>query len=157
MIPKPSRRSRRPLLSGASLWARAATAVAVVTALGLGALAATGSSAGAVSANSKTFVYDTYTTVVTTWDPSTEYSNEVIAFQDMYETLTRYSTKTKKLMPLLATSWSSATAGKVWTFHLRHGVLFHTGRPMTAASVKASIERTIKLNGGAAYIWAPVA
>lgn len=152
---------RQATRAGARLSARVGTALVAVAALvvgvlGLGALGAGTAHAGAVTANPKTFVYDTYTTVITTWDPSTEYSNEVIAFQEMYETLTRYDTKTKTLKPLLATSWSSATAGKVWTFHLRHGVTFHTGRSMTATSVKDSIERTIQLNGGASYIWAPV-
>src|SRR6185437_8438371 len=51
---------------------------------------------------------------------------------------------------------SSADGGKTWTFHLRHGVTFHTGRPMTAQAAKASILRTIKLNGGASYVWASV-
>ena len=33
---------------------------------------------------------------------------------------------------------------------------FHTGRLMTAQAAKAAIERTIKLNGGAAYVWGAV-
>ena len=33
---------------------------------------------------------------------------------------------------------------------------FHDGKPMTAADVKAAIDRTIKLNQGAAYIWGAV-
>lgn len=157
MIRTARRTDQRARRGGVRAWARAGAAAVFVAALGAGVLASAGASAGAApTSNANTFVYDTYTTVITTWDPSTEYSNEVIAFQDMYETLTRYDTKTKKLTPLLATSWSSATAGKVWTFHLRHGVVFHTGKPMTATSVKDSIERTMKINGGAAYIWAPV-
>src|SRR5581483_10597698 len=44
--------------------------------------------------------------------------------------------------PVLATSWSSNAAKSVWTFHLRHGVKFHTGRCcMTADDVKYSIGR----------------
>jgi len=74
----------------------------------------------------------------------------------MYETLTRYNTATHTIGPLLATSWTSADDGKTWTFHLRHGVLFHTGRPLTAQAAKDAIERTIKLDGGAAYVWAAV-
>jgi ABC-type transport system substrate-binding protein len=46
----------------------------------------------------------------------------------MYETLTRWNPATHTVGPLLATSWSSADGGKTWTFHLRHGVHFHTGR-----------------------------
>lgn len=113
-----------------------------------------GSNAGGSS--NATFTYDTYTTVMTGWDPSTSYSNEIIAMSDMYETLTRYDDQTQTVKPLLATSWQSSDQGKTWTFKLRHGVTFHTGRPMTAQAAKAAIERTIKLNQGAAYIWGAV-
>jgi peptide/nickel transport system substrate-binding protein len=121
----------------------------------LGLVAAATPGASAASGHS-TFTYDTYTQVMTSWDPSTDYSNEIIAMQEMYETLTRYDSQTKQVTPLLATSWSSSDGGKTWTFHLRHGVTFHTGRPLTAAAAAASINRTIKLNQGAAYIWGAV-
>jgi peptide/nickel transport system substrate-binding protein len=108
-------------------------------------------------ATSQVFTYDTYTQVmVDGWDPATEYSNGIIAMSQMYETLTRYDPATHKVEPLLATSWSSSSNGLTWTFHLRHGVYFHTGRLMTAQAAKAAIERTMKLNGGAAYIWGSV-
>ncbi len=46
--------------------------------------------------------------------------------------------------PVLATSWSANAAKSVWTFHLRHGVKFHTGRCcMTADDVKYSLGRTV--------------
>jgi peptide/nickel transport system substrate-binding protein len=116
--------------------------------------------AGVTSKNAaanSTFTYDTYTQVMVGWDPSTAYSNEIIAMHNMYETLTYYNTQTQKLEPVLATSWARSPDGKMWTFHLRPGVKFHTGRTMTSADVKASVERTIKLNQGAAYIWGSVA
>jgi peptide/nickel transport system substrate-binding protein len=75
---------------------------------------------------------------------------------NMYETLTRYDSQTGKVEPLLATSWTKSADGKTWTFTIRSGVTFHTGRAMTAADVKASIDRTMKLNQGAAYIWGAV-
>ncbi len=58
--------------------------------------------------------------------------------------------------PALATSWEVAKNGLSWTFHLRQGVTFHDGTPFNAAAVKYSIDRTQKLNLGAAYLWAPV-
>ena len=126
----------------------------------VGASTFVASSGGASQSNAsggKTFTYDTYTQVMTSWDPSTDYSNEIIAMQEMYETLTRYNNVTKQIIPMLASSWSSTDGGKTWTFNLRHGVTFHSGRSVTAEAAKASIERTIKLNQGAAYIWGPVA
>ena len=91
------------------------------------------------------FTYDTPTQVmIDGWDPATEYSNGIIAMSDMYETLTHYNPATQKVEPELATRWSSAN-GQTWTFQLRHGVYFHTGRPMTAQAAKAAILRTIEL------------
>ncbi|WP_113700605.1 ABC transporter substrate-binding protein [Nonomuraea lactucae] len=91
--------------------------------------------------------------VMTEWDPGLSYSNEIIAFQNIYETLTLWNPVTTKAAPRLATSWRSSADGRTWTFTLRPGVKFHTGRPLDAGAVKASIERTMKLGEGAAYIW----
>ncbi|MBV9383745.1 MAG: ABC transporter substrate-binding protein, partial [Streptosporangiaceae bacterium] len=136
-------------------WAAAAAAALVLS------LAACGGSASPPStqqtAASEVFTYDTTAPVmVDGWDPATEYSDGIIAMSEMYETLTRYDPATHAVGPLLATSWTSADAGRTWTFHLRHGVVFHTGRPMTAQAARAAILRTIKLGGGAAYIWGAV-
>ena len=108
-------------------------------------------------ASNQVFTYDTTAPVmVDGWDPATEYSDGILAMSNMYETLTRYDSATHSVKPLLATSWSSADQGKTWTFHLRPGVHFHTGRLMTAQAAKAAILRTMKLGGGAAYVWAAV-
>lgn len=137
---------RRRTLSAASLLVAAVTTLGVVSnAAGSGAVA-----------GPTTFTYNTYTQVMTSWDPSSDYSNEIIAMQEMYESLTHYDSATKQITPELATSWSSSNGGKVWTFNLRHNATFHTGRPVTAAAAAAAINRTIKLNQGAAYIWGAV-
>lgn len=132
----------------------------IVAAVGLSVLlAACGSSAESDSSTgpvSTTFTYATFTQVMVGWDPSTSYSNEIIAMSNMYETLTRYDPAKEKAEPLLATSWKASSDARTWTFQLRPGVTFHSGRPMTAKAVKAAIERTIKLNQGASYIWAAV-
>jgi peptide/nickel transport system substrate-binding protein len=49
-----------------------------------------------------------------------------------------------RFKPVLATSWSSNANKSVWTFQLRHGVKFHTGRCcMTSDDVKYSLARTM--------------
>jgi len=134
--------------------------VGLLAALSLLAAACTGTtvtpSGQSPSAGNATFTYSLTSQVMIGWDPATGYSNEIIAMNNMYETLTRYNPETKVVDPLLATSWTSADDGTTWTFTLRSGVTFHDGKAMTSADVKASIERTIELNGGASYIWGPV-
>jgi peptide/nickel transport system substrate-binding protein len=122
-------------------------------------LAACGGSSSSApkQAASQVFTYDTTATVMDDgWDPATEYSNGIIAMNNMYETLTRYDSATRTVTPLLATSWSKSANGLTWTFHLRHGVHFHTGRLVTAQAAKAALQRTIKLGGGAAYVFSAV-
>ena len=120
-------------------------------------LAACGGSAHPASqqqASNQVFTYDTSAPVmVDGWDPATEYSDGIIAMSNMYETLTRYDSATHTIKPLLATSWSTSANGLTWTFHLRQGVHFHTGRLMTAQAAAAAILRTEQLGGGAGYVW----
>src|SRR5689334_14207511 len=118
---------------------------------------ATPSATQSGQAASGIFTYDTTAAVmVDGWDPATEYSDGIIAMSEMYETLTHYDQATQTIEPELATSWTSSADAKTWTFHLRHGVSFHTGRPLTAQAAKAAILRTIKLAGGASYVWGAV-
>jgi peptide/nickel transport system substrate-binding protein len=138
-------------------------ALAVVAVLSLVAAACEGTSTEPTGGPSPTAgVVDTNFTMAYTseimvgWDPSDSYSNEVIAMQNMYETLTRYNSDTQTVEPLLATSWTSNPEGTEWTFELQPDVVFHTGRTMTSEDVKASIERTVEIGGGAAYIWGAV-
>lgn len=127
-------------------------AIVVMTAAGCGSTAAAPSTPG----SNQTFTYDDSTQIMVGWDPATDYSEELVAFGNMYEGLTHYDYATRTVEPLLATSWSKNANATTWTFHLRHKVLFHTGRPMTAQAVKACIERNIKLGQAASYEWGTV-
>jgi len=46
-----------------------------------------------------------------------------------------------RLAPMLATSWKPNQDGSVWTFTLRQGVKFHSGKVMTADDVVATMDR----------------
>jgi len=105
------------------------------------------------SVRQATFVYLSGRQVITDWDPATAYDDEIIALQNIYETLTFYNPVTRKASPRLAISWNASRDGRTWTFRLRPNVRFHTGRPLDATAVKKSIERTRSLDDGAAYIW----
>ena len=45
-----------------------------------------------------------------------------------------------KVVPGLAESWSYDEGTKTWTFHLREGLTFHDGEPLTSEDVKFTIE-----------------
>ncbi|HKY50709.1 MAG TPA: ABC transporter substrate-binding protein [Candidatus Limnocylindria bacterium] len=58
----------------------------------------------------------------------------------MYDSLVRVDTK-GKIIPWLATEWTTSSDGKTITFKLRQGVKYHDGSPFDAASVKWNIDR----------------
>lgn len=71
-------------------------------------------------------------------------ATDVIYYQiafNLFETLIAVDWETEKLVPVLATSWQSDSAGLKWTFSLRRGVIFHDGNPLNAEAVKISFER----------------
>lgn len=91
---------------------------------------------------------------ITTWDPVESFSTEAAYMANVYEQLLRINPpgSAEKFTPLLAERWESNAEGTVWTFHLRKGVKFHDGEPLTAEAVKKSIEAA-KERGGASFIW----
>ena len=88
-------------------------------------------------------------------DPSSSFSNENVALANVYETLTFY-TADNTIEPKLATSWEVSEDNLTWTFNLREGVTFHDGSPLNADAVIGSLQRTIDLDLGAAFIYLPV-
>lgn len=94
-----------------------------------------------------------YSEPYVTLDPSAEQSNGIRILYNVYETLTHYDDKTGEVIPKLAVEWSSNADATEWVFKLRNDVQFHDGEKMNAEAVKKSIDRTIALNKGAAYIW----
>ncbi len=91
-------------------------------------------------------------------DPSSAFSAEHIVLQNVYESLTRFNPpgSAELLSPGLAVEWESNDDATAWTFKLRDGVTFHDGSPFNAEAVRASLQRTIDLGLGAAYIFLPI-
>lgn len=54
-----------------------------------------------------------------------------------------------QIVPFLAESWEISEDGLSYTFHLRPGVVFHNGDPLTADAVVFSLERTMDPEFGA--------
>jgi len=61
---------------------------------------------------------------------------------DLFSGLVRLSPDLQ-IVPDVAESWDISPDGTVYTFHLRPGVVFHSGRELTAADVKFSWERAL--------------
>jgi peptide/nickel transport system substrate-binding protein len=72
-------------------------------------------------------------------------SQDVILFGMMFNGLVRFkpgSINPGDIEPDLASSWEVSPDGRVWTFHLRQGVMFHHGYgEMTADDVVYSLQR----------------
>jgi peptide/nickel transport system substrate-binding protein len=93
-------------------------------------------------------------------DPDVYYAGSGLNITtNVYQGLVQYApdTTTAKIVPDLATSWTVSANDEVYTFHLRHGVLFHDGTPFTSAAVGASFARRAAVAGGPAYMVAGVA
>jgi peptide/nickel transport system substrate-binding protein len=52
---------------------------------------------------------------------------------------------TIQIGPEVAQSWTVAADGKTWTFNIRRGMRFPSGRPVDAASVAFSLRRAVRL------------
>lgn len=74
-------------------------------------------------------------------DPATFDStfNQVLGYGTLRNTLTEVRVDAT-VGPELAESWEASPDAKVWTFTLRKGVTFHSGKPLTTDDVIASIE-----------------
>ncbi len=73
-------------------------------------------------------------------DPDSYGDTFTLAFLNhVYEGLVRYDARLQ-IEPALATSWEILTPTR-WRFHIRPGVKFHDGAPLTADDVVASLKR----------------
>jgi peptide/nickel transport system substrate-binding protein len=92
----------------------------------------------------------------TQFDPAASIvSGDVWTLDKFFEPLYIVDT-TGKLTPWLATSYDVAKGGRQFTFHLRPGVKFSDGTPLTAADVKFSIERARKAKGPLSFLDGPI-
>lgn len=70
----------------------------------------------------------------------------------MYDTLVMTHPETREIIPGLAKSWEISEDGLVATFHIREGVKFHDGKPLTAEDFKYTYERAMNPATRATYV-----
>ncbi|MEP6493184.1 MAG: ABC transporter substrate-binding protein [bacterium] len=75
----------------------------------------------------------------------------------LFDGLTRFD-PSAKVEPALAERWDATPDGLTYTFHLRHGVTFHDGSPLTAHNVASSWRRALDptTKSGAASFLFPI-
>jgi peptide/nickel transport system substrate-binding protein len=78
-------------------------------------------------------------------------------FFALYEALITLDPKAR-FVPQLGLSWTTSANGKVWTFKIKKGAMFHSGAPLTAASIAAVFNTIINPKAGSPQLaqWAPV-
>ncbi|RJQ07215.1 MAG: ABC transporter substrate-binding protein [Bacillota bacterium] len=96
--------------------------------------------------------YVLYADPMVDWDPARSWAAEDVMMQNVYETLVRVGPD-GKYIPLLATSWQESEDHLKWTFQLREGVKFHSGKVLTAQMAADSLNRTLEMGKSACYIW----
>lgn len=102
-------------------------------------------------------------TAPTTLDPAagcSMYYDTVIG-SNVYSALTQFGTRDGSdgfkemdpsvVEPYLAESWDISDDGTEYTFHLRHDVVFPSGKPLNAEAVKYSFDRLLKMGMCGAY------
>jgi peptide/nickel transport system substrate-binding protein len=100
-------------------------------------------------------ILDSQTTL--TLDPAQSWSLAVTSSGLLWRRLTTWKvgpTGVPEVVPDLATSdGTPSDGGRVWTYHLKSGIYFSNGQPITSQDVKYGIERTYAtaLSGGLNY------
>lgn len=75
----------------------------------------------------------------------------------VYDGLVRYKPNTVEIEGVLAKSWDISADGLTFTFHLRDGIKFADGTPITSAEIKSAFERKAALKEAPSYILSEVA
>ena len=73
--------------------------------------------------------------------------NSTRVIKRMFEGLTAQELGTYRIVPGLAQKWDISKDGLTYTFHLRPGVKFHDGTPLTAEAVKFCFDRQMNDQG----------
>jgi len=127
------------------LWTWLMAAALLVAVGGTTALAQQVTVVGAVSADWRTM------------DPARAYEPYgAFVLNVVYDTLVGMNPRDGSIYPKLATEWTVSPDGTVYTFTLREGVRFSTGKPLTAEDVAFSFRRLKNLRGNPSFLAANI-
>ena len=92
------------------------------------------------------------------FDPTIPSDNGSIwVIYNIFDQLTTINRDSTDVVPSLARSWDISKDGKTYTFHLRQGVKFSDGHPLTAQDVVFSLKRAFSPKKDAyAFLFVPV-
>ena len=127
----------------------------LLAAAGFGTAAANfGAVRFAYSADGQALVVGLDISDTNSFDPGRQFVYSApITMHATYDTLvTMAAGDYETVRPSLATSWDIEDGGKAIVFHLRDGVKFSSGNPLTAEDVKFSFERLINLKDNPAEL-----
>jgi peptide/nickel transport system substrate-binding protein len=141
-------------------WTRRAVGASVAVAASL-LLSACGGSGTATKAGTGSGADRTLRTALSfdpgSLDPDLFYGNEGLMLTTAcYDGLLAYKDNTTEIEPALAESYKVSNGAKRYTFKLRPNVKFADGTPFDAEAMRYSIERRRKVDGGPAYMVAPI-
>ncbi len=95
----------------------------------------------ASAANTLTFLWSGDTNRLD--PPAMDAQEGFIATTAMYEGLVKYKSGGTDVEPALAEKWDVSADGKEYVFHLKSGVKFHDGSPLTAEAVAFTFDRMV--------------
>lgn len=108
-------------------------------------LAGCGGDSGNSGNSNPTMLKVGVTNFADTLEPTQNYFGWVVMRYGLGECLTKFDEK-MNILPWLADSWQISDDKLTWTFKIKDGVKFSNGDPLTAESVKQSIERAFAKN-----------
>jgi peptide/nickel transport system substrate-binding protein len=125
-------------------WRLAAAGLALTAGLAIASPAAAAPLASAAAHGPSTLVVGT-SDAVDTLNPYNGFTSlDFEVYGNIYDNLMDYGQLDYSGTPRLATSWSHSANGLVWTYHIRHGVKWSDGVPLTAADVAYTFNRDIQ-------------
>src|SRR6476659_4874177 len=123
---------------------RTRNAVVAVLALVVSMLAFAAAPEAAVGASGKKTFTVAFTTDVDSLNPFLGVNAESYELWAItYDMMVNYSMKDASPTPGLATKWDTSADGKTWTFHIRDGVKWSDGQPLTAADIAYTYNRVL--------------